>query len=151
MSATNGASAKESNMVAMEMESLHPGSTTVRTNSKPPASFLSNLWMLIRLHIESHPQIFSIVGLLGLAFFMYVAVEYSRPPLERHKVTGDYSVLKMNYDFKAAQIDHWCLFVRLLAQEKEIQTANQNFAHFSLALCLRFSITLSWYFLGIIL
>jgi len=96
-------------MVSMEMESLHPGSTTVRRAQQPP-HFLTQIWMLIKLNIESYPKIFSTIGLLCLAFFMYVAVEYSKPQMSRHKMVEDYSKIKLDYDFKATQIDNWCLF-----------------------------------------
>ena len=98
-------------MLAMEMESLHPGSTTVRKQQTKQAHVLSQLWILIKLHIESYPKIFSVVGLVGLALFMYIVVEWSKPPLARHKFTEDYSTVQADYDFKATQIDKWCLFV----------------------------------------
>ncbi|KAL7557717.1 hypothetical protein ACA910_018511 [Epithemia clementina (nom. ined.)] len=99
-------------MFAMEMESLHPGSTTVRARQQPKQQhqFFSQLWMLIKLRMESSPKIFSTIGLIALAFFMYIAVEWSKPPLARHEVKADYSNIQLDYDFKATQIDHWCLF-----------------------------------------
>lgn len=102
---------KVNEMLAMEMESLHPGSTTVRRQQpRPQHHFFSQLWLLIKLHIESYPKIFSTIGLIALAFFMYMAVEWSKPPLARHQLNADYSAIKMDYNFKAAEIDHWCLF-----------------------------------------
>ena len=99
-------------MLSMEMESLHPGSTTVRKRQTQPSDHpLSQLWLLIKLHIESYPKIFSTVGLVALAFLMYMAVEWSKPSLSRHKVSMDYSDISLDYNFRAAQIDHWCLFV----------------------------------------
>lgn len=107
---------KANEMLAMEMESLHPGSTTVRQRQpKPHYHFLSQLWLLVKLHIESYPKIFSTIGLIALAFFMYMAVEWSKPPLTRNKLSDDISSIHMDYDFKARHIDHWCLFVRALA------------------------------------
>mmetsp|Transcript_18880 Transcript_18880/g.44121 ORF Transcript_18880/g.44121 Transcript_18880/m.44121 type:complete len:241 (-) Transcript_18880:769-1491(-) len=100
-----------SEMMSMEMESLHPGASAVGKSLHQKAPHpCQQLWMLIKLHIESYPKIFSTVGLIGLAFFMYLAVEWSKPPLQRHKATHDYSDIHLDYDFKASQIDHWCLF-----------------------------------------
>jgi hypothetical protein len=119
------------NIVAMEMESLHPsggGQQSVRRQNRQSSSSssqqssgeyrmhpLTSLWMLIKLHLEYYPKISSIVGISLLAFLMYLAVEASKPPLARHKLTHDYTDIDAAYNWKAAQIDHWCLFVRLFA------------------------------------
>lgn len=118
MNATNGhddhvhqGKVGNNEMLSMEMESLHPGTTTVR-RSKDEPKVLAQIWMFIKLLIETYPKVFSTIGLFGLGFFMYKAVKLSQPPMQRHKIQhhDEYSNIPLDYDFKAAQIDHWCLF-----------------------------------------
>jgi hypothetical protein len=104
----------------MEMESLHPQGQSVRQSSQQQQNSsmmsmhpLTSLWMLIKMHLEYYPKISSLLGITLLGLFMYLAVEASKPPLSRHKLAHDYTNIDAAYNWKAAQIDHWCLFVRV--------------------------------------
>jgi hypothetical protein len=105
---TNGNNQGE-NVLSLEMEALHPEPTTVRYPEK--IGLMDQLILLVKLYLESYPRTCSVVGFWAFCFCIYAAVEYSKPPLHRHHMTGHYSEIAMDYNFKMSQIDHWCLFV----------------------------------------
>lgn len=121
----NNSDHSNNHIVAMEMESLNTGHQSVRQSSRQQNQSyyssssgggfnvhpLTSLWMLIKMHLEYYPKISSILGITLLGFLMYLAVEASKPPLSRHKLAHDYTDIDKAYNWKAAQIDHWCLFV----------------------------------------
>jgi len=102
------------NFRPMEMEVLNTpmqvGSSTARRSRSDP---LDQLWMLIRLYIEYYPKISIVLGLAMLGGVLFVMGSSMRAPVTRNRLEHDYTAIGLNYNFKASQIDHWCLFVSL--------------------------------------
>lgn len=70
----------------------------------------TQLMMLIKLYMDSYPRMTSLVAacMTGMLFLTFV---FSfRQPVKRNKLYHDYSKIDMDYNFKASQIDHWCLY-----------------------------------------
>lgn len=101
-------------LAPMEMESMRP--MTVQTSAAPSSSLsntLKQLGMLIRLYMEAYPAITGAIFLLavGLGFFVMMEL-FLRNPLTRNEmVDANYAELDSHYNFKAASIHHWCLWV----------------------------------------
>ena len=95
----------------MEMEGLQPMPVRSSTKQHP----IDQLWMLIKLHLEYYPKIAASIGFILLGLFFYFFVNSLRTPVSRHTLHhGEYTKIDQHYNFKAAQIDHWCLWVSLL-------------------------------------
>ena len=97
----------------LEVESLNPKSkTTVSAAAPPPtASFLERGWTLLKLYMEYYPKITAVVVFLLIGVVMSITIPNLRKPVTRNRLEHDYSHIARHYDFKAAQIDHWCLWV----------------------------------------
>jgi hypothetical protein len=67
--------------------------------------------MLTKLYIESYPKI-----LYRCTCWVHHAVRrrVCEAPVTRNRVSHDYTAIDYNYNFKASQIDHWCLFCKYL-------------------------------------
>jgi len=120
----------------LELEDLHPRPSagqelldanpgfrySVRTSPSSSSSLMrrqrhhgphvvDQLWRMIRLFMELHPIATTVVlfGMLGL--IMHAAVATFRPGLARHELgKRDYTHLDLDFNFRASQIGHWCLF-----------------------------------------
>jgi hypothetical protein len=116
-------------MDPLEMEQLHPrpaSSSTPGTGShhtrplgmitrRGDDRIIDQLWSIVRLYMEIHPVLASVVvfGMLtALACLLVAVVHPHHGPRGRHQIHHDYSKIEYNYNFKASQMEHWCLFVR---------------------------------------
>ena len=105
--ASNGQSNGHRKVEPMELESLNPGATT-----PPPPHLLDQLLLLTKLYMEAYPKIATVIvfALIGSIMLM-TAPNMFQSTLERHRLHHDYSAINQNYNFKASQMDHWCLWV----------------------------------------
>jgi len=106
---TNGNVQKKSNVapMEMEMESLQPMPVRSSMQRHP----IDQLWMLLKLHIEYYPKISTTIALTLIVLAFFAIMSSFQHPLARHRLAHDYSTIDRHYNFKASQIDHWCLFV----------------------------------------
>ena len=93
----------------MEMETLNPGDFR-----PPPPHPIDQMLTLMKLYMESYPKIttvivFSLIGLLMLAL-----TPNFQSTVIRNRLQHDYSSITQDYNFKASQLDHWCLWVSLV-------------------------------------
>jgi len=102
----------------LEMEQLHPrpSSSTTRPaamSAERHNNILDRVGALVRLYMELHPVIASIAVfvLLTMAVSLAVTVLFPRHGPRRNRMHHDYSQIEYNYNFRASQLDHWCLFV----------------------------------------
>ena len=65
---------------------------------------------LIRLYLEVYPKVFGTLLVVVFSFGIVFLLDHARSPLSRNSLQGDYTTLDQHYIFKAAQLDHWCLF-----------------------------------------
>jgi hypothetical protein len=104
--------------VLLEMQPIQHRINNKCTNTvcNGSASFLdvrfriTQLIIIIKLYVETYPRITSIVAacvIVALFFFTLISV---RQPVKRNKLYHDYSKIDMDYNFKASQIDQWCLY-----------------------------------------
>jgi hypothetical protein len=70
----------------------------------------SQIFVIIKLYMDTYPRTTSLIVacLIGILFFSLLLT--FRQPVKRNKLYHDYSKIDMNYNFKASQIDHWCLY-----------------------------------------
>jgi hypothetical protein len=118
-------------MDPLEMEQLHPRPASASSSSAGTGShhtrprgmisrrgddrIVDQLWRIVRLYMEIHPVLASIVvfGMLTALVCLLVAVVYPHHgPRGRHQIHHDYSKIEYHYNFKASQMENWCLFVR---------------------------------------
>ena len=110
MNGSNGEKKQQgSNILSLEMEQLHPEPTTVRYPQK--LSLIDQIIMLAKLYMESYPRVTSILGFVIFVFAVYATVVYSKPPMKRNQLAHEYKDIDRTYNWKLAQMDHWCLFV----------------------------------------
>jgi hypothetical protein len=95
----------------VEMDALQPMAVHSSTRRQHP---LDQLWMLIKLYIESYPKVATVVAFSLIGCLMFFLATSMQAPVTRNRLSHDYSGIDLNYNFKASQIDHWCLFVSLL-------------------------------------
>jgi hypothetical protein len=95
-------------MEPFETEVLHPQRpTNNNNNNRNIPHFIDRLWMLLKLYMEYYPKLTA----LFLFSTMTIAIYYStRRPVTRNRLHHDYTAIAQNYNFKASQMDHWCLF-----------------------------------------
>lgn len=68
------------------------------------------LVMIIKLYMETYPRLTStIAACITVILFLLFLLSF-RQPVKRNKLYHDYSKIDMDYNFKASQIDHWCLY-----------------------------------------
>jgi hypothetical protein len=87
--------------------------TSSSSSSSDWGNFLDQCLLLCRLHVESYPCLYSTILFAILIILFYGLVTFFSPAITRNVVKGDYSKISLEYNFKASQIDHWCLFVRV--------------------------------------
>jgi hypothetical protein len=69
--------------------------------------------MLVRMYAQVHPVLASFAAFVVLTAAASAAAGLVRPhhgPRGRHKIHHDYTKIEYNYNFRASQMDHWCLF-----------------------------------------
>jgi hypothetical protein len=116
---TNGtSSSQETRMGSMEVESFHDEQQQQQQQRQQPFSplyFLQALWALILAYANYYRGI-SACLLSGFFILFMVIMMNSLASLHHakiHHLTHDYSSIPSLYEVKMAQIDHWCLQVRV--------------------------------------
>ena len=103
-----------SHMDPLEVEELHPrpSAKAVRSHYRDMASSkCRTACMLAKLYMEAYPLIAAVVCFLCLLAMILILVEISPAHRDRrHSLSHDYSAISSHYNFKATQMDHWCLF-----------------------------------------
>ena len=66
--------------------------------------------MIIKLYMDTYPRMASLIAACMIGMLFLALVLSFRQPVKRNKLYHDYSKIDMNYNFKASQIDHWCLY-----------------------------------------
>lgn len=94
---------------AQRMESLHL--TTGNQAGPSQQSTMQKLCALIRLYIEYYPKIATVIFFCFVAAIMAVIVPRLGSPVYRNRLQKNYADISNHYDFKASQIQHWCLWV----------------------------------------
>ena len=105
---SNGNGEKRSSVAPMEMESFQPMPVQSSIQRQHP---IDQLWMLLKLYIEYYPKISTTIALTLIVVAFFAIMSSFQHPLARNRLTHDYSTIDRHYNFKASQIDHWCLFV----------------------------------------
>jgi hypothetical protein len=99
----------------LEMEQLHPRPSAQAVRSQHhhhqiPGKCRTGC-MLLKMYMEVYPLVFALVFFSMLLLSILVLVENIMPShRHRHELSHDYSNIDSHYNFRAAQIDHWCLF-----------------------------------------
>lgn len=88
--------------------------------NEPPSSYtpyrqkphpIDQLWGFIKLYFELHPGQGAILGAIAVVLVVYAWISSFQHPLARHQLHHHYSdQVDREYNFKASQLDHWCLF-----------------------------------------
>lgn len=102
---------KDVRPLEVEMDALQPMEVKSRPNSMMRQHPLEGFWMLTKLYIESYPKIATVVAFSLIGCIMLFLATSLQAPVTRNRVSHDYTAIDNNYNFKASQIDHWCLFV----------------------------------------
>lgn len=109
-------------MEPLELEELHPRPSheaqrqainrRVASSSRHP---VDQVWALIRLYLEGHPFVATLLlfGVIGV--LLHFLVSAMRRPIARHRISHDYTKINYDYNFRASQMQHWCLFVSYFA------------------------------------
>jgi hypothetical protein len=100
-------------MDPLEMEELHPrpSARAVRSHAHHYSSNqCRTACMLLKLYMEAYPLISTIIFFALLLLVVILFVETTTHTDRRHQLTHDYSRIDAHYNFRAARIDHWCLF-----------------------------------------
>jgi hypothetical protein len=109
----------DDDIVALEMEPIRGQSesstaTTINSRTATPIATLryraSQLMMIVKLYTESYPRVASGVAALLTVILFFLFLLSFRQPVKRNKLYHDYSKIDLHYNFKASQIDHWCLY-----------------------------------------
>jgi hypothetical protein len=109
----------------MEVEQLHPrpsaAAGTFHSRRRAASGSLPDrIWMLVRLYAEAHPVIASVLSFVAVTAAASAAWGAAYPhhgPRGRHRIHHDYTKIDYHYNFRASQMDHWCLFVRAIPFE----------------------------------
>jgi hypothetical protein len=99
---------KDIRPLEVEMDALRPNEVRPSHMRQHP---LEGIWMLIKLYIESYPKIASVVAFSLIGCLMLFLATSVQAPVTRNRISHDYTEIDNNYNFRASQIDHWCLFV----------------------------------------
>lgn len=96
---------------SLEMEPMTIESSQVQTSSQSSlATRIRSLFMLCKLYMEYYPGITSCIAALLVGMGVLAFVLSFHKPVTRNRLYHDYSHIDMTYNFKAAQVDHWCLW-----------------------------------------
>jgi hypothetical protein len=102
---------KDIRPLEVEMDALQPMEVRSRPASMMRQHPLEGFWMLTKLYIESYPKIATVVAFSLIGCVMLFLATSLQAPVTRNRISHDYTAIDNNYNFKASQIDHWCLFV----------------------------------------
>jgi hypothetical protein len=105
----------------LEMEILAP-SAAVHTH-RPQPSFWQQCFQLTSLYVELYPRVTAAVAAFACVLVVYAFVSQFSHPLSRNTMHHHYSDIDLQYNFKASQLDHWCLFVSSSSAECPFQSA----------------------------
>jgi hypothetical protein len=103
----------------MELESLQPmqirqsASNSRKRRVSGRIHPIDDFLIMVRLHIEYYPRLSCTVGIIFVAFALYFLIAEVRKPVTRNRLSHDYTKIDLHYNWKASQIDHWCLWVSL--------------------------------------
>lgn len=70
------------------------------------------LAVLVRLYLEYYPKLTAGIGIILALMLAVWIIPNLRSPVTRNRLSQSYAEISLEYDFKAAQIKHWCLWVR---------------------------------------
>jgi hypothetical protein len=90
------------------------GSPTIGVSDRSSFSHVcfrgTQLIMIIKLYMDTYPRMTAWIAacMIGMLFLTFVLS--FRQPVKRNKLYHDYSKIDRDYNFKASQIDHWCLY-----------------------------------------
>jgi hypothetical protein len=102
------------NAQPLEMEALHQPAEEQTLSSSAHPHILDRLLTLLKLYIEHYPYISSVIFFTLIGTFMVRIAPDFEAPVVRNRLQHDYSNISAHYNFKASQMDHWCLWVRFL-------------------------------------
>lgn len=71
---------------------------------------IEQLTMMIKMYVEYYPKTASSLAAIGVGVLFLFFVLSFRQPVTRNRLYHDYSEIDMHYNFKASQLDHWCLW-----------------------------------------
>lgn len=71
--------------------------------------------IMLRLYIEYFPKLSAMIAIAITGAIIYYLVKEFRKPVTRNRLSRDYTNIDLHYNWKASQIDHWCLWVRFLS------------------------------------
>jgi hypothetical protein len=120
---------KDIRPLEVEMDALQPMEVRSRPASMMRQHPLEGFWMLTKLYIESYPKIATVVAFSLIGCIMLFLATSLQAPVTRNRVSHDYTAIDNNYNFKASQIDHWCLFVSICMyiQHKKCNKSSRYF------------------------
>ena len=99
----------------VEMEALNEDGEPQPQPQQPQQqpNLVTQLCRPLRMYMELYPRVlclaWAIHGLVAILCLCVLVKSMQRPP-ERNRLHHDYTKLDMHYNWKAAQMDHWCLF-----------------------------------------
>jgi len=105
---TPATSTKKSSL-EMEPMNISASSDEPQSSSSGPGR-LGSLIMLIKLYMQYYPGVTSCIAAAMVAVTVLTLVHSLRKPVTRNQLLHDYSKIDMTYNFKAAKVDHWCLW-----------------------------------------
>jgi hypothetical protein len=73
--------------------------------------FMAHARQLVCLYAELYPSVAASIAAFFCVMVMYAFVSQFQHPLQRHSLHNHYSAIDMAYNFKASQVENWCLFV----------------------------------------
>jgi hypothetical protein len=96
----------------MELESLHPRPASGQTShvAHSRESPFAQLWSLTKLYMEYYPKVTAAIFFTLIGFFFHFLMSNRGPAIVRNSMSHHYAQIDVDYNFKAAKIDHWCLF-----------------------------------------
>lgn len=100
-------------IASLEMEPMTVESSSSLQQQQQQQSVPSrirSLFMLVKLYMEYYPGVTSCIAALLVGLVVLLFVLSFRKPVTRNRLFHDYSKIDMNYNFKASQVDHWCLW-----------------------------------------
>jgi len=74
---------------------------------------VDQMWSIVKLYMELHPYKATVVVFVLVGFVLHLMVDRyhrSRYGMLRHSLHHDYSHIDTKYNFRASQLENWCLF-----------------------------------------
>jgi hypothetical protein len=81
---------------------------------QPAVNKLEMCCLCIQLHLEAYPRVATLLFVLVIGGTFGAVITIFSPfshGLSLNTMPHDYSAIDFNYNFKSAQVEHWCLFV----------------------------------------